>query len=64
MKLQYLTDELGNKKGVIISIKDWEKIQKKLNTERFYEEFKESLQEIKLAREGKIKINDASELFK
>ncbi len=64
MTVQYLTDVKGNKTGVLLSIKDWEKIQKKLNTEQFYEDFRESLQEIKLHQEGKIQLKDASELFK
>lgn len=64
MTVQYLTDQKGKKTGVLLSIKDWEKIQKRLNTEKFYEDFKESLKEVKLHKEGKIKLKDASELFK
>jgi hypothetical protein len=64
MTIQYLTDPKGKKTRVLLSIKDWEKIQKKLNTEQFYEDFKESVCEIKLHKEGKIKLKDASDLFK
>lgn len=64
MTIQYLTDPKGKKTGVLLSIKDWEKIQKKLNTEQFYEDFKESVREIKLHKEGKIKLKNASDLFK
>lgn len=64
MTIQYLTDPKGKKTGVLLSIKDWEKIQKKLNTEQFYEDFRESVREIKLHKEGKIKLKDASDLFK
>ncbi len=64
MTVQYLTDTKGKKTGVLLAIKDWEKIQKKLNTEELYEDFRESLREIKLHKEGKIKLKDASELFK
>ena len=64
MTVQYLTDLKGKKTGVLLSIKDWEKIQKQLNTERFYEDFRESLREIKLHRQGKIKLKDAKALFK
>ncbi len=56
MTVQYLTDTHGKKTGVLLSIKDWEKIQKKLNTEQLYEDFRESLREIKLHKEGKIKL--------
>lgn len=62
--VQYLTDIKGKKTGVLLGIKDWEKIQKKLNTEQFYEDFRESLREIKLHKEGKIKLKDAKDLFK
>lgn len=64
MTVQFLTDTKGKKTGVLLSIKDWEKIQKKLNTERFYEDFRESLREVKLHKEGKIKLKDARDLFK
>jgi hypothetical protein len=64
MTVQFLTDQKGKKTGVLVSIKDWGIIQKKLNTERLYEDFKESLREIKMHKEGKIKLKDASELFK
>jgi len=64
MTVQYLTDLKGKKTGVLLAIKDWEKIQKKLNTEKFYEDFRDSLREIKLHKEGKLKLKDASELFK
>ena len=64
MTIQYLTDPKGKKTGVLLSMKDWEKIQKKLNTEQFYEDFRESVREIKLHKEGKIKLKDASDLFK
>lgn len=63
MTVQYLIDKKGKKTGVLVSIKDWEKIQKKLNTERFYEDFRESLREIKSQKEGKTKLKDISELL-
>ena len=64
MTVQYLTDEKGKKTSVLVSIKDWEKIQKKLNTENLYEDFKESLREIKAHAEGKAKLKNARDLFK
>ena len=64
MTVQYITDPKGKKTGVLVAIKDWEKIQKQLNKEQFYEDFRESLREIKLHTEGKVKLKDASELFK
>jgi len=64
MTVQYLTDEKGKKTNVLLSIKDWEKIQKKLNTEDLYEGFRESLREIKAHTEGKAKLKNARDLFK
>jgi hypothetical protein len=64
MTVQYLTDLKGKKTGLLLDIKDWEKIQKKLNTEQFYEDFRASLREIKLHKEGKIKLKDTKTLFK
>ncbi|MCD6010233.1 MAG: hypothetical protein K0Q79_95 [Flavipsychrobacter sp.] len=64
MTVQYLTDTKGKKTGVLLGIKDWEKIQKKLNAEQFYEGFRESLREIKLHKQGKTKLKDAKDLFK
>ena len=63
MTVQYLTDTKGKKTGVLLSIKDWDKIQKKLNTELLYEDFKESAQQIKLDGEGKVKLKNARNLF-
>lgn len=63
MTVQYLTDQKGKKTGVLVSIKDWEKIQKKLNTELFYEEFRESVREIKAYKKGKKELRDISELL-
>ncbi len=63
MTVQYLTDQKGKKTGVLVSIKDWEKIQKKLNTELFYEEFKESVREIKAFKSGKKQLKNVSDLL-
>jgi hypothetical protein len=63
MTVQYLTDQKGKKTGVLLSIKDWERIQKKLNTELFYEEFRESVREIKAYKKGKKELRDISELL-
>jgi hypothetical protein len=63
MTIQYLTNLKGKKTGVLLTIKDWEKIQKKLNTEQFYDDFRNSLREIQLHKKGKLKLKDASELF-
>ena len=64
MTVQYLTDAKGKKTGVLLSINDWEKIQKKLNNENFYEDFRESLRDVKRHEKGKIKLKNARDLFK
>ena len=63
MTVQYLMDQKGKKTGVVVSIKDWEKIQKKLNAERFYEEFRDSIREIKATKGNKSKLKDAKDLL-
>ncbi len=64
MTIQYLTNQKGKKTGVLISIREWEKIERRLNRERFYDDFKTSLDAVKLDSEGKIELKDASDLFK
>ncbi|MBC7553768.1 MAG: hypothetical protein H7257_07295 [Taibaiella sp.] len=62
MTIQYLTDKKGRKTGVLLSMKDWEDIQKKLNTDKFYTDFSASLAEIKLDQQQNY-LKDASEIF-
>ena len=38
MNVQYLSNEKGERTGVYISMKDWEKIQKKLEYTDFWDE--------------------------
>ena len=59
MNLQYITDTKGHKKAVQLPIKEWEEIQndlKELDSLRdkkaFMYDLKESIQEVKLAKEG------------
>ena len=61
MTVQYLTDTKGKKTGVLLGIKDWEKIQKKLHIEKseqghpVLESIKQGLKEVELAKKGKLK---------
>ncbi len=64
MTIQYVTDSKGKKNSVLVSIKDWERIQKKLNTEHFYDGFREAVREVKAHQDGKTKLKNARDLFK
>lgn len=63
MNVQFLSNEKGKKTAVVIPIKDWEEIQKKLKREKFFNSLETSVQEIKLMREGKLPEPKINELF-
>jgi len=70
MDLQYILDAKGKKRGVQISLKDWEKIQKDLeelkllkNKKNFLLELAEAVEEMKLIKEGKKQAKDAEEFL-
>lgn len=60
MNLQYITDNQGRKNGVMLSLSDWDKIQKELeelkilrDKKAFFVGLKEAFSEVKLIKEGK-----------
>lgn len=58
MTVQYLTDTKGKKTGVVLGIKDWERIQKKLNAESEHpvlKGIKQGLKEVEMIKKGKLK---------
>jgi hypothetical protein len=79
MPIQYLHDSKGKPTGVYIPIRDWEKIKKngrlpKLDPEpeeeyveptkeEIIEGLKHAIEEVKLHREGKIKLQSFDELL-
>jgi hypothetical protein len=74
MNLQYVSDNKGKKTGVFIPIEDWEILLKHLNgldniefqeptKAEILEGLKNAFNEVKLHREGKIKLNPARELL-
>jgi hypothetical protein len=74
MKLQYISDNKGKKTGVFIPIEDWKILQKHLSglIELEYKEptkteilegLKDAFNEVKLHREGKIKLKKARQLL-
>jgi len=70
MDLQYITDNQGHKNGVLLSINDWNKIQKDLeelkmlrDKKAFFTGLKEAFSEVKLIKEGKKKANSFDDLL-
>ena len=70
MNLQYITDTKGHKKAVQLPIEDWEQIQndlKELETLRdkkaFMYDLKDSVEEVKLAKEGKLKLQSVKDFL-
>ena len=62
MDIQVVTNEKGKKTAVLIQIADWEEIQKRLNTEQFYDEFAFSIKAIKDDIDGNGKLKNARNL--
>ena len=66
MELHYITDKKGHKNAVQLPINDWLKIQKELkeleklrDMKSFFFELKGAVEEVKLAKQGKIKLQSA-----
>jgi hypothetical protein len=62
MSIQVVTNEKGKKTAVLVPIADWEEIQKRLNTEQFFDEFTSSMQAIKDDLNGSAKLKSARSL--
>jgi hypothetical protein len=62
MSIQVVTNEKGKKTAVLVPIADWEEIQKRLNTELFFDEFTSSIEDIKKDIAGSRKLKNAREL--
>ena len=74
MSLQYILDSKGEKTGVFIPIKEWERLKKTFkelkkepvtdtSNEEITEDLKEALDQVKLHQEGKVKLKSARELL-
>ena len=70
MNLQYITDTKGHKNAVQRPIKDWEQIQNDLkeleslrDKKAFMYDLKEQIEEVRLAKEGKIKLQSAKDFL-
>ena len=62
MDVQVVLNKKGKKTAVIVPIADWEEIQKRLNTEQFFEEFTSSIKAIKDDINGASTLNNARNL--
>jgi hypothetical protein len=70
MNVQYIIDTKGHKKAIQLPIEDWEQIKndlKELESFRdkkiFMYDLKEAIEEVKLAKEGKIKLQSAKDFL-
>lgn len=63
MNVQFLSNEKGEKTGVLVAIEDWKEIQKKLEREKVFASLSKSVEEMKMMRKGKLAKPDISELF-
>jgi len=70
MELQYITDKKGHKSAVQLPINDWQKIQKELkeleklrDKKAFFSDLKAAVEEVKLSKQGKIKLQSAKDFL-
>ena len=63
MDVQVVINKKGRKTAVIVPIADWEEIQKRLNTEQFFDELTSSIKAIKGDINGKSTLNNARNLL-
>ena len=70
MELQYIIDKKGHKSAVQLPINDWQQIQKELkelkklrDKKSLLADLKESVAEVVLAKQGKIKLQSAKDFL-
>lgn len=63
MGIQVVTNGKGKKTAVIVPIADWEEIQRRLNTEQFFDEFTSSMKTIKEDINGGALLKNAKDLI-
>lgn len=67
MDLQYISDENGNRTAVIIPIEIWESKFKQfdddLSKEEIKEDLREAIKEVKLYKQGKVKLQSARDFL-
>ncbi len=74
MNVQYISNQKGKRTAVVVPIKEWNKIKKRLDLpgeandtpltkEQLIADVKEALEEVKLHRQGKIKLQTLDEFL-
>jgi hypothetical protein len=70
MDLQFITDNQGHKNGVMLSLRDWDNIQKDLeelnrlrNKKVFLTELQEAINELNLVKQGRIEARNAEDFL-
>lgn len=63
MHVQFVTDENGKKKGVQISMKQWDDMQKGLKKLKILEDLKNAFHEMEEYNKGKIKTPSTKQLL-
>ncbi|AQG81781.1 hypothetical protein [Spirosoma montaniterrae] len=78
MNVQYISNQQGKRTAVVVPIKEWNKIKKKLDLpddesvadedvqltkEQLIADVKEALEEVKLHKQGKIKLQSLDEFL-
>ncbi|WP_236979489.1 hypothetical protein [Membranihabitans maritimus] len=63
MSVQYLTDQDGNKTAVLISLKDWEIIKKKLQEFQFKDQMKGVLADVEDFKAGNLETYPLKDLL-
>lgn len=65
--LQYITDPHGRQQAIMMSMKDWKSLEKKLRAaeqkEKMYLSLKESLDQVKKIRSGSLKPKSIEKLL-
>jgi hypothetical protein len=65
--LQYVTDPRGRQQAIMMSLKDWKSLEKKLRAaeqkEKMYLSLKEALDEVKKIRSGSLKPKSIEKLL-
>lgn len=68
ISIQFVTDQAGNKQAVLISINEWEELQKEMKALQEYRSLKESLttafQEVQQMKKGQLPKKSLSSFLK
>ena len=63
MQVQYITDNKGKKKSVVVPFRDWENIQKEMSKQRAMLGIKSAVEEVRQMKEGKKRMRSMGKLL-